>query len=140
MRVPYGGGPTLASAETEPLPAVLIVDDQVDVARVVQILASTALNCETLVVHAGEDALALLREKAVDLVILDHHMPGMSGLQVLQRLRDDAVPPDAPCVVFFSADRLAGAEALRLGAVAVLEKPAGAEQLITVMRAHLGCA
>lgn len=40
----------------------------------------------------GQQALTFLREKKVDVVLLDHHMPGKSGLQTLQQIRGEKLP------------------------------------------------
>ncbi|HTA88330.1 MAG TPA: HAMP domain-containing protein [Polyangiaceae bacterium] len=48
----------------------------------------------------GEDALAILREQAIDCVVLDLRLPDISGFDVLNRIRDDETLPDLPVVVF----------------------------------------
>jgi CheY-like chemotaxis protein len=66
--------------------AVLVVDDNQDVRDlVVHILDGagfTVFNAD-----GGEEALAILKENSIDLVLLDVMMPGMSGLEVLQEIR-----------------------------------------------------
>jgi HAMP domain-containing protein/CheY-like chemotaxis protein/GAF domain-containing protein len=49
---------------------------------------------------SGAKALALLRERSCDCVVLDLRLPDMSGFQVLEQMRDDASLTDVPVVVF----------------------------------------
>jgi HAMP domain-containing protein/CheY-like chemotaxis protein/signal transduction histidine kinase len=48
----------------------------------------------------GEEALTILREQAIDCVVLDLRLPDISGFEVLNRIRDDETLPDLPVVVF----------------------------------------
>jgi CheY-like chemotaxis protein len=52
------------------------------------------------VVGTGAEALATLTEQPFDCVVLDLRLPDMSGFEVLERLRDNAVLSDMPVVVF----------------------------------------
>jgi len=51
-------------------------------------------------VGTGEGALAILREQAVDCVVLDLRLPDMSGFDLLEKFRDDPRLTDLPVVVF----------------------------------------
>ena len=70
----------------------------------------------------GEEALAACARLRPDVLTLDMHMPGLSGLDVLRRL-----PADGPRVVVVSAHTAEGSDlaldALELGATEVLSKP-----------------
>jgi CheY-like chemotaxis protein len=78
---------------------VLVVDDNPGF----RVRARRYLNKEgfTVVAEAesGEAALEAVREHRPDVVLLDVHLPGMSGLEVAQALRDQ---PGAPAVVLTS--------------------------------------
>lgn len=70
----------------------------------------------------GEDALARLRRKPYDLVVLDYRMPGKNGLEVLAE-RASTFSPAAPYVVVTSMeDEFQTDDAKALGADAVLFK------------------
>lgn len=76
---------------SEPVPAahlgtVLVVDDEHGVLRFVRRVLSAA-GYEVLVAEGGERGVQVFHANAVDLVILDVTMPGMSGLDVLRALR-----------------------------------------------------
>ncbi len=75
----------------------------------------------------GVEALELLRKKKYDAVILDVHMPKMSGLQLLKEIRKNRIPVK---VMMSSTDTSEGAsvtlEALELGALDFIHKPKNA--------------
>ncbi len=109
---------------------ILVVDDsrfsrQISLALVREMLGEQAVCLEAA---CGEDALAILAQKNVDLVLLDLTMPGLSGYDVLaeMRKRNLTVP-----VVVISADvqRLARERVIELGAIAFIAKPVSAEAL-----------
>jgi HAMP domain-containing protein/CheY-like chemotaxis protein/signal transduction histidine kinase len=65
----------------------------------------------------GGGALALLRERRYDCVVLDLRLPDMSGFQVLEEIRADSSLSEVPVVVFTGRE-LSAAEAARLQAMA----------------------
>ncbi|MEW5917066.1 MAG: response regulator, partial [Gemmatimonadota bacterium] len=74
-----------ATADT-PRPRVLIVEDD----RQTRSLLATVLadsGYETMDADSGEAALDALTSNAADVILLDLHMPGMSGLEMLARIR-----------------------------------------------------
>jgi len=74
----------------------------------------------------GAEALQHLESMALDLVLLDVHMPGVDGIEVARALRDQ---PDAPAVVFVTAHAAHAVTAFDLDAVDYLTKPVRAERL-----------
>jgi len=66
---------------------VLVVDDEREVADAYALRLRGFCTVETA--YDGEDALATIDESAVDVVLLDRHMPGMSGDQVLAALDEN---------------------------------------------------
>ena len=82
----------------------------------------------------GEEALRLVDELDPDLILLDLNMPGMDGLETLQRLREAKV--DARIILFtVSDDQSHVLEALRQGADGYLLKDMEPEQLVEQVRA-----
>lgn len=66
---------------------ILIVDDDYSIRRVFR----EFLNSKGFVAHAvsvAEEALAILKEMEVDLVITDLHMPGMDGLELTRLIKE----------------------------------------------------
>lgn len=79
---------------------VLVADD--DELVVAMLEATLTPEYEVLTVAAGDRAIALLQEQAVDAVVLDVEMPGLDGYETCQALRADAATADLP-VLFHSA-------------------------------------
>lgn len=80
-------------------PLVLIVDDQPEnVHALASILAGDA---RTIFALDGEQALARIQDRTVDLVLLDVMLPGMNGFAVCEALKADPVTADIP-VIFVS--------------------------------------
>lgn len=121
------------------MPAVLVVDDNQDLAGAVAALA-VARGCEGIAANSAPEALEILRQRRVDLMILDYHMPGMSGLELLQSLKECHSVPAVPPVVVCSADEDAEEPALALGAVEFVGKDRNVwQRLADVLHRYAGC-
>jgi len=86
-----------------------------------------------LTAREASEALAIVADDAVDLVLSDVQMPGLNGLELVRQIRD--VCPDLPCIVitgYGSAEQ--SVEALRAGAFWYLEKPFDQGHLDAVRR------
>jgi CheY-like chemotaxis protein len=82
--------------------SIVVAEDDTDIAE----LLATVLGNEGHVVRTaltGIDALAVIAEEHPDLIILDHHMPGLSGLGVAERLRADAPTATTPVIMLSAA-------------------------------------
>ena len=87
--------------------------------------------CQVNLASDGQEALAACAKRQFDLVLLDLTMPGMSGLDVLNRLRQDEY--DADIVVLTAHGSVDNAvKALRMGATDFLTKPADFDLLAQV--------
>ncbi|MEV1294403.1 response regulator [Pseudonocardia sp. NPDC049635] len=103
---------------------VLVVDDDFMVAKVHSGYVERIEGCTVVAVaHRGEEAVELATQLRPDLVLLDVHLPDMSGLGVLSRLRTGM--PDDPFVLVVTAsdDPATVAAALHGGALHYLVKP-----------------
>jgi len=74
---------------------ILLVDDQIDAADIAAMLLRH-IGQDVLQVYDGESALEMAREFVPDIVVLDFDMPGLSGLDVAQPLRN-LPPPVGDC-------------------------------------------
>lgn len=88
---------------------VLLVDDEKNIRRTLQMVLQGA-GFETREAATGEAALKELEAGDVDLVILDVRLPGMSGIDVLQRIR--ALPATARLPVLMISGHASVAEAV----------------------------
>jgi CheY-like chemotaxis protein/signal transduction histidine kinase len=76
---------------------LVVEDNAAERLSITELLGHDDIDIET--VSRGEDALQSLRQGEFDCVVLDLRLPDMSGFEVLERLRDDAMR-DVPVVVF----------------------------------------
>ena len=81
---------------------ILIVDDHGDTAEILTHFVERAGGSATAV-RDGATALSVLRSDPHDAVVLDCHLPGMSGMEMLQIMRDDERLREVP-VMMYSAD------------------------------------
>jgi len=82
---------------------VLHVDDDPMNLRVVEEILS-AFGHNAVKASSGPEALAFLSQQVFDVVLLDIHMPGMSGLEVIERLRNSDGPERDTPVIALTAD------------------------------------
>jgi two-component system, chemotaxis family, chemotaxis protein CheY len=111
---------------------VLVVDDSAAIRKILQrVLRQTGMAIRAI--HEagdGEEALALLAEHPVDLVLTDINMPKMDGLQLLASLKASAQWRNVPVVMITTeGGETKVAEAVKLGAAGYVRKPFTADQI-----------
>ena len=110
---------------------ILVVDDELPICELLSEFL-TLQGYDVTTANSGEDALSRFREGRPHLVLLDIRMPGMSGLEVLGRIRD--MDRDAG-VIMLSAfgDASTIQEALQVGADYYMEKPMELDRLLKLL-------
>ena len=113
---------------------ILIVDDEARIVKLVRDYLERA-GFEVLAAHDGEAALTLARVEQPDLIVLDLMLPGVDGLDVCRRLRQESgVPIIMLTARVEEADRIVG---LELGADDYVTKPFSPGELVARVRATL---
>ena len=117
-----------------PMKTVLVVDDEPKITQLARDYLEHA-GFEVLTAGDGPSALAAVRQRHPDLVVLDLGLPGLDGLDVTRELRRDSTIP----IVMLTArddelDKLLG---LELGADDYLTKPFSPRELVARVRAVL---
>ena len=117
---------------------VLIVDDEAPARhRLHDVLADCADQLAVDIVAEadnGLDALTLIQQQPVDVVLLDIRMPGMDGLECAAHINRLTAPP---AIIFSTAYDAYACQAFDLNAVDYLLKPVRAERLVRALsRAH----
>ncbi len=109
---------------------VLLVDDEPYVTEIIGRILSQA-KVEPIAASSGEEALHLLRNHSVDLVITDILMPGMSGLELLEKIKE--LYPTLPVIVLTAhGDFYVAKEALNRGAFYFLTKPFNKSTILNI--------
>nr|HID12720.1 GAF domain-containing protein [Anaerolineae bacterium] len=110
---------------------VLIVEDDLDVARLIQLhLAGDGR--EVLIVQRGDEALEMAQREHPDLITLDILLPDADSFAILEELKSNPATREIPVVIVsVLPDREKG---LRLGAVDYVTKPIDEERLLRAVR------
>ncbi|MGA1797051.1 MAG: sigma-54-dependent transcriptional regulator [bacterium] len=87
-----------------------------------------SLGCET-----GREAIAIVQEHPVDVVLTDYQMPGMTGLELLRRIRQ--INPEILVIVFTAYGTIEMAvQAMKDGAYHYLTKPVDLDELTVILK------
>ncbi len=115
---------------------ILVVDDE-EIVRSLTVQVLERAGYEVVSVGGAEEALAVVAEEKLDLVVSDVMMPGRTGVELLSELR--AERPDLPVVLMTGGspepDRTA--RALEIGASAIVYKPFTHAELRSAVEAAL---
>ena len=114
---------------------VLVVDDNGMNLKVAEnLLGIFGIKAETA--HSGEDALKKVRTKRYNLILLDHMMPKMDGIETLEKMREDVLLYRDTKVVALTANAINGAreEYIKAGFDGYLSKPIEVSALEDILR------
>lgn len=117
-----------------PLNVLLVDDEPLARERLRALLGDIAGQCPATVVGEsgnGIQALDILRETAVDVVLSDIRMPGMDGIELASHLGRMATPP---AVIFTTAYDNYAVQAFDLNAIDYLMKPVRAQRLLAALQ------
>ncbi|MGE4440949.1 MAG: sigma-54-dependent transcriptional regulator [Desulfomicrobium sp.] len=113
-------------------PTVLVIDDEPAHRLMVRVVLGDA-GFKVLESDNGSSGLATLRAKPVDVVLLDMRMPGMSGLDVLQKMHEEGM--STPVIMLTAFGNVSSAvESMKIGAWDYLTKPTDNDELLAVVK------
>ena len=117
------------SEEQEDLPHILVVDDNAMNLRIAGKMLEEKFKVSSA--KSGKEALAFLKREIPDLILLDLHMPDMSGFEVIRRLKSKEEYSEIP-VIFLTADdeREVEVRGFQEGALDFITKPFIADIMI----------
>jgi two-component system nitrogen regulation response regulator NtrX len=111
---------------------ILVVDDEAEIRRSVRMILEYE-GYEVLEAATGPDGVSMAERDAPDLVFLDIKMPGMDGLEALQRIK--ASNDGLPVVIISGHGTVSTAvEATKAGAFDFIEKPLTTERVLVTIR------
>jgi signal transduction histidine kinase/CheY-like chemotaxis protein len=121
-----------------PTAEVLVVDDnEMNIKVAVSLLKMYGIVPETA--PSGYMALSMIREKRYDIVLLDHMMPGMDGIQTLRRITDEGIRDAGSAMIALTANAVVGAREfyLQAGFDDYLTKPIDSELLEKTLKKYI---
>ena len=118
---------------------ILVVDDVSLNLKVVEVLLKP-FGANVELVNNGKDALEMMKQKKYDLILLDHMMPGMDGVETLKQAREisDYYKDAAIIAMTGNASVTARDEYLCMGFTDYLEKPILQDKMKEILRAYIG--
>ena len=124
--------------DNEKQPAkVLVVDDN---EQNLELLVADLddIDCRIVTAAAGQEALDIIKQGGIDLVLLDVMMPKMSGFEVCRRLKNDPGTSHIPIIMVTALNELGDIErAIDSGTDDFLSKPVNKWELVTRVRTML---
>ena len=132
-------GQDVGRADDDGTRATILVAEDNETSRAILLRILDRPGWTVLEARDGDEALALARTAAPDVVLLDVRMPGRSGFDVCEQLVTEAARPAAFAVIFLSAlsdpaDRIEG---LRRGAVDFVSKPFDSAEILARVETHV---
>ena len=116
---------------------ILVVDDNRDNIDLIKDILET-LDYEILSAMEGLSALEIARSRHPDLVVLDVNMPGMSGFEVVEQMKNDESTQEIPVIMLTALSDVENrVHAMTLGAEDYLTKPFSPRELIARVQRRL---
>ncbi len=119
------------------MPSVLAIDDERDLLTILDFNLRDA-GFETLLAATGEEAIAVLRHRIPDIVVLDLMLPDIAGTELCRRIKTDPRTRHVPVVMLTARadeiDRIVGFE---VGADDYVTKPFSARELVLRLKSVL---
>ena len=116
-------------------PSLLITDDDLAFRETLQTVFEPQ-GCRTLTAADGEEALAIVESQEVHLALLDMHMPKLTGLETIRRLKQ--LRALLPCILMSAhLDETILEQARVVQAFSVLAKPMTSSEIRSIVRRAL---
>ena len=116
---------------------ILLVDDEPALRELLRVTFESA-DVTVDEASSGIEAEARIRRRRPDVIVLDLRMPGMSGIELCERLRASERTRTIPIVLLTGADQEEAQRAQRAGVAAVVRKPFSPLELVAVVDRVLG--
>ena len=107
---------------------ILMAEDDMFNRLLIVSLLSKYSNVEVIEAQNGIEALEILQEKKIDILLLDIYMPKMNGFEVMERAQEDGTLSNIPIMVL-SSDEVEKKKSLQMGVNAFIPKPFNLQEL-----------
>ena len=112
---------------------ILVADDESHILHVVSLKLRNA-GFNVITARDGQEALEMAQQNHPDLLITDYHMPQLSGLELCQRLKQDAQTRDIPAIMLTARGyHLEQRDTEESGILRMLSKPFSPRHLLTTV-------
>ena len=119
---------------------ILVADDESHILSVVSLKLRNA-GFNVICAHDGQEAYEMAISEKPDLLITDYHMPGLNGLEVCQKLREDPTFKTLPAIMLSARGyHLTESELQQSGISQMISKPFSPRQLLSTVNEVLGIA
>jgi DNA-binding response OmpR family regulator len=119
-------------------PIILCVDDEPANLKLLENILIPR-GYEVVSVASGEDALQKIKTRTIDLVLMDLMLPGMDGLQVSRKIKDNKKYRNIPIIMLTAHSGVETyIKSLSNEVFAYLHKPFETAELVSIVRAALG--
>ncbi len=113
-------------------PVILIVDDDKNICKMIEASLRKERKYETMIALNGEACMRIVREEPPDLVLLDIQMPGMDGIDTLQKIKQE--DSRIPVIIMTAHGTIERAvTSMKLGAYDFLTKPFARDRLLVTV-------
>lgn len=118
---------------------LLHVEDDADIREIAKMALDLSGEFEVVQCESGEDALTTVPGYLPDVILLDMMMPGMTGKQTLEKMREMPELADTPAIFMTARAQQSEMEELRsLGAAEVISKPFDPMSLADQVKSAIG--
>ena len=119
---------------------IMVVDDEPYIARVIKFKLEQE-GYTVISANDGQSGLQKIREEKPDLVLLDVMMPGLSGYEVCQKIKEDAELAGIPVVILTAKGQERDREqGLTMGPSDYITKPFSPNRLLELVKSMIGDA
>ncbi len=119
---------------------ILVADDESHILNVVSLKLRNA-GFTVVTARDGQEAFDLAHAEHPDLLITDYHMPQMSGIELCQKLKQDASTASIPAIMLTARGyHLEPKDTEQSGILKMLSKPFSPRQLLSTVEEILGIA
>jgi DNA-binding NtrC family response regulator len=115
---------------------LLVVDDEQDLLQLLRRSLEPDLNCDVATATSGKEAIRIVQDRQIDLVLADIKMPDMDGLELLGRIREEQPWLTVVLMTAYGCIELA-VEAIKAGAYDFITKPFDHDSLVLTLRKAL---
>lgn len=122
------------------IPVIVTIDDDGRICETIRLMLESFSDFSVLSASSGADGVALVRKIMPDMVILDINMPGMDGLEVLKKVKEDPATSHIPVIMLTARrDEASMDTASHSYADAYLLKPCSVKELFSKISLIMSC-